>query len=448
MKTFLKKTLEEHWPYWLLAVALLAHVAMMGSLFWGYLDTWFDNTHSLPQGIDFFSVYEAGNNVLQYRSVYHFDQSDTSVTPHHNPFRYLPIVAYAVAVPLNALSAWPAYWGWVALNELLLVMCVWLTWRAAGRGPWGLVAASMWLAFTPYYVELYLGQFSFLMAALLLLAGLGLARGRELLAGVPWAVSVVTKSTSALLLPVFARVGWWRPVVFAGALVVANAPYYVGRVRDLHYFLWLNLGQVFGGGLGFFDYEARPGEMRFVLDPDQRFLQFSSGEHGLLALFRNSYLALDSSATGLPGAVTAAIVALAVSAGLVVTFLSRKPDALALFCLWSATFYLIYTAWEHHYVMLLPALTLLVALRPASRPVALGVFALIALPSPYWLMNALSGASLPADGLPSIQESWSVWQVVVHHAVKPFAVAGLWVHLVIQQASRLLPRKVVETSGL
>ena len=406
---------------------------MMGSLFWGYLDTWFDNSHSLPQGIDFFSVYEAGHNALENRSVYYFDAADTSVTPHHNPFRYLPSVAYVLAVPLNALPAWAAYWGWVSFNELLLVVNAYLTWQIAGRGKWGLIAASMWFPYTPFYVEQYVGQFSFLMATFTLLLGIGLVRGRQLSGGVPWAISVVTKSNSVLLAPVLVRGGWWKPIAIAAALLALNVPYYLARWRDFEYFLWINLGQVLDGGLGLFDYERRVGEMRFFLDLDQRFLQYSSGEHGLLALFRNSYLAFDSSATSLPGVVAVVLIVIVVGVGLAVTFLPARPDVLALFGLWVATFFLVYTAWEHHYVMLLPVLALLVALRPASRPLALLVFVMIALPSSYWLINTISDATKPTGGLLSIQETWPVWGVIFHHMAKPLPVVALWAHLVYTQ---------------
>ena len=433
MTRTLREVAREYWPYWLLAAAVLAHLGMMGSLFWGYLDTWFDNSHRLPQGLDFFSVYEAGHSALENRSVYYFEESGTSVTPHHNPFRYLPSVAYVLAVPLNALPAWPAYWSWVTLNELLLVVNASLTWHVAGRGKWGVISGSMWFLFTPFYVEQYVGQLSFLMATFMLLLGIGLVSGRQLPGGLPWAISIITKSNTVLLAPVLVRVGWWKPVAIAAALLVVNVPYYAVRSRDFGYFLWINLGQVLNGGLGLFAYELRPGELRFFLDLDQRFLQFSSGEHGLLALFRNGYLAFDSSATSLPGVVAVILIVIVVGVGLTATFLSARPDVLALFGLWVATFFLVYTAWEHHYVMLLPVLALLVALRPASRPLALLVFVIIALPSPYWLINAVSDANLPAGGLVSIQESWPVWGVIVHHMAKPLPVVALWAHLVYVQ---------------
>ena len=349
---------------------IVAHGLMMGSLFWGYLDTWFDNTHSLPKRIDFFSVYEAGNSALENRSLYHFDGGDTSVTPHHNPYRYLPFLGYVIAVPMNVLPAWLAYWAWVSLNELLLVLNAFLTWRVAGKTMWGVVAAAMWFVFTPFYVEMYVGQFSFLMATFLLLAGIGLVRGRESFGGLPWALSLISKSSSGLLAPVLVRVGWWRSLGVTAGLLAANFAYYVARPRDLEYFLWINFNPVFDGGFGLLDYMPRAGEMRFFEDIDQRFLQFSSGEHGLLGLLRNGYLAFDSGATNLPGGIALVLVALVLCGSLAATFLSRRADVVAFFAIWVSAFFLLYTAWEHHYVMLLPALVLLVALRPASRPIA------------------------------------------------------------------------------
>jgi len=420
------------WAWWLLAAAVGVHLFMMGSLFWGYLDALFDNSHSLAKGVDFFSIYEGGRNALENRPLYHFDATDTSATPDHNPYRYLPSLAYVVAVPLNALPAWSAYWLWVSVNEVLLVLNAFLTWRVGRCTTWAVVAAAMWFVFTPFYVEMYVGQFSFLMATLLLVAGIGLAQARELPGGVAWAVSVVSKSSSALLAPVVARARWWRSIALAAGLLLANGLYYLARPRDFEYFLWLNFHQIFDVGL--LDFQPRAGDLRYFVDPDQRFLQFSAGEHGLLALFRNSYLALDSTATDLPGGISIVIVVLVLGISLTATFLPRRPDFVALFAIWTAAFFLTYTAWEHHYVMLLPALALLVALRPAHRPIVLATFIIVALPTPYWLINLATDTSLPpANALVTVQESWPAWAVVLHHAVKPIPVLVLWTVLVAGQ---------------
>ena len=51
---------REWWPWALLAVAVALHLAMMGSLFWGYFDAFAYTTDRSLQAVDFFGVYEAG----------------------------------------------------------------------------------------------------------------------------------------------------------------------------------------------------------------------------------------------------------------------------------------------------------------------------------------------------------------------------------------------------
>ena len=121
--------------------------------------------------------------------------------PYSVAYRYVPAFAYMFAAPVSAAPPWWAYWGWVAFNELLLVANAYVTWRIGGRGRWGLIGASMWFMFTPFYLHQYMGQFTFLMATALLWAGIGVVRGREIVAGVPWLASLITKSSTALLSP-------------------------------------------------------------------------------------------------------------------------------------------------------------------------------------------------------------------------------------------------------
>jgi hypothetical protein len=110
--------------------------------------------------------------------------------------------------------------------------------------------------------------------------------------------------------------------------------------------------------------------------------------------------------------------ALVVAASLGATFLPReRPHFIDLFALWSAAYYLVYVAWEHHYVMLLPALVLLVVFRPQYRVVALACFVLLTLPTPYYLMHrdaAGTGAS------------WPDWADVLQHATKPLPALAFW----------------------
>lgn len=425
--------LKAHWGIALLCLAVVLHLLMQGSLFWGYLDPLFDNADFHPKGIDFFAIYEGGHNALRNRSLFFYDPTDTSLTPYHTPYRYLPFLAYVGGLPLNAVPAWSAYWAWVAFSELLLVVTAYATWRVAGRGSWALVAAAMWFVFTPYYLEMYMGQFSFLMAVALFWVGVGVARGREAIAGLPWIFSLVAKSSSAVLFPLVVRLGWGRTLSAASIIVGLSMLYFAFRPGDLDYFVWLNFDRTLGEtGVQFLDLDSQEREGFFYVDRELRYFQYHPGELGGVGFLTNALLTRDPDSATVPGAYTAALVGVVVGCSLMGTFLVRKNDALVLFAIWSSVFFLIYIVWEHHYVMLLPAFVLLVALRPAIRPWALLAFLFIALPTPYWLMNNVwnTGPPPPDGALISRQEVWPAWGVVLHHAAKAVPVFAFWAYLV------------------
>jgi len=412
--------LRAQWPLWLLVAAVLLHLAMMASLFWGYLDSWFYAADRVPQALDFFSIYEAGHSVLEGRSMYRFNFFSgfaEAKAPYFSPYRYVPIFAYGPGVLFNALPPWRAYWGWVAFNELLLVANAYVTWRIAGKSVWGVVGAAMWFAFSPYYLEMYQGQFSFVMATTLLYTAIGLMHSRELLAGVSWAISLVTKSTTLILTPLLLRMGWWRALLAGAALAAVNIPYFLWRPGDFEFFVRASVN----------DSVDKPLYREFLYTP---------ADHGLLAFFQNTALSFKPDATNVPSVLPVSLTLAVVFASLTVTFLGRRADRLLLFATWASAFFL-FGGWvpEYHYVMLLPVLVLLVGHRPAFRLPALAVFVALALPTPYWLLNHVWNSDpVPAPFvLDPLQEAWPAWGVIFYHAVKPVATLALWAYLVAVQ---------------
>lgn len=361
MLATIQELMARPWSRWALGTAIAVHLLLMGSLFCGYLDPLFYSSDGSPRGIDFFAIYEAGHRALENRSVYEYDLTSSSGTPFYSPYRYVPLFAYAFAVPANVLPPWWAYWGWVAFNELLLLVNAFATLLIASKDRWGVIATAMWLVFPLFYLEQHMGQFSFLMATALFWLGIGMLRGREAVGGVPWAASLVAKSNSALLAPLLVRIGWWRSLIGGAVLVGLNVPYFLWRPGDLEVFFRKN----------------------FTTFLNEDYLPYSPGDHGALGLLQNSVRALDSPTTNVPAAATVALMIAVVGCFLGSTFLARKADPLALFAIWVSAFFLAYgVVWEFHYVMLLPALVLLVAFRPAARAWALVVFALLAVPTP------------------------------------------------------------------
>jgi hypothetical protein len=223
----------------------------------------------------------------------------------------------------------------------------------------------------------------------------------------------VVKSSSALLAPLFLRLGWWRALLAGLALAALNAPYFLWRPDDFTFFRQRNAG--------------------FLTEAKVELAHQWANDHGALALVREAARIVEFDGPEQRAAYTIALAAV-VGPALFVTFFSRAADPLALFAIWVSAFFLFYRpVWEFHYVMLLPALALLVALRPRVRPWALATFALLAIPTPYWLLNhVLNTGPVPEGGfdLLGVQRAWPSWGVLLYHAVKPVPVAALWIYLV------------------
>jgi hypothetical protein len=337
-------------PLVLLGVAITLHAAMFASLFFGYLDPLFDNSDRQPKGIDFFSIYQGGLYALENQPIYSWLVSDG--VPYAVPYRYLPFFAYTVAAAVTVLPPWTGYWLWVSLNEVMLFANAWLTYRIAPDKRWGLIAAAMWFAFTPLYLELYMGQWSFLMATLMFLSALGLLRANELYSAAPWFTSLMVKTNSALLGPIFLRMAYWRTLAVAGALIfLLNAPYFIARPDEWSIFSDMNLR-----GLWFHEPITSA--------------QLASGDLGGTAWLQTVWFAFDPDGSGIPALLKRAFVTGIIALSFAATFLARRIDVPALFGVWICSYFLAYiSVWEHHYVMLLPPLALLVATRPSTSRV-------------------------------------------------------------------------------
>lgn len=409
-----RTTERERWMRLIFVAAVIVHVVMFVSLFQGYLNPLFDNADQQRQAIDFFSIYQGGTRALHLQGIYSWTIPDS--VPYAAPYRYLPVFAFTGGIAFNALRPWAGYWLWVDLIEIMLVANAWMTFRMTRDRSWRWVAAALWFVFTPVYLEEYMGQWSFLMATLMFWTAVTLAEGRRALSGAWWGASVLIKTNSALLGPIFLRLRQWRVLFAVGAaLVVFNVPYFAFHPHDGRYFWDTNFGQ-------------------FNTTAQDRLSYLNSGELGAVAFLRTVWLSFDTNASRMPVSIERAFVLAVIALSFAATFLPRRTDVIALFGVWSCSFFLVYFAWEHHYVMLLPALVLLVALRPGYRLVALAAFVILALPTPYVIFEHYYGV-VPPDPPPfgySPQWSWPAWAGIVDHAAKTLPVMMLWSALVAQ----------------
>ncbi len=389
----------------LLGCAIAFHLCMLASWRLGFFNPFFFDSVATGgwRGWDFFALYQAGHNFLQGDSVYQSDGDKIDVVvPRWTPFRYLPPSAYTVGVLLNLLPALPAFRAWVIFTELLLLFNVALTWRLVADRDLFARLAAMWLCFTPFYLEIYLGQFSMVQATLVFVAAVCLWQGSpNSLFDSAWIASVLWKVNTALFLPLMVRLRRWRAIVLLiGLVAITTVPYFVFFPDGLPAFLFnfnarADTHQL--GNLGFMQLVFETLAGLFPGWPVQRIVLI---QRALMLLFLGFSAAL--------------------------TFLDRRLDAVDHLCLWTTTFFLVFhQIWEHHYVMLLPVFVVLY-LRTRSRTV-LALYLLVAFFTPFYFLG------LPRAVATDFTLRWTplqpLWKGLLYHATKPVAALVLYVYL-------------------
>ncbi len=430
-----------------LAVGLILHALFLASLPSGFLNGLFvEACQGHGQASDFFGIYQAGANLLHGYSIYDspdYRHEAPQVVPFSYFYRYLPPTAGAAALAAAWLAPWTAYWLWVVANEILMAVLVLAVlrdrrWPPARR--W--IAAGLWLGCFPFYIEQFMGQFSFTMAALLYAlwrwdtgapalpalpansdpsVRLG-PRAREWLVTAAWTASVTLKSFTVLLALPYLRDGLRRRVVAGAALGLAVcAPYFLWRPADVVEFLRLNLSP---------------------------FMAIYKGAFGLQTALRDLVSHLPAAVTGwslaLAGRTLNVERAALLGASGVVLLLglwasfrwSRAPRRRTLdIALWTTVFFLVFkSVWEYHYVMMLPVITALYCVFGSRWLLALGIW--LGLPTLYAAAPVLAGVPASAD-----LAAWPAWFRVAHFQAKvlPAVLVFIWLMVAARRRGVLSP---------
>jgi hypothetical protein len=369
--------LNRQLPFFLLGLALVAHLLVVLSSARQtppvIQNLHNDTIHRVGRAADFYAVYHAALNLREGRDPYAND--DDGVTPYYYVFRYLPAVAYA-GLPLTVLSPGAAYLLWVVILELLLAAVLVLLWRTLPPDNVRLAAMLLLLLSTPYFLEIYMGQFTFAAVALLVLALL-VPR-----AGGLYVVSVLLKPMGLAVWPVLLRrrSRWWLVVVSAAAVLLTSAPHFLG-----HQDQWRT----------FFD-------ANFLMEGG-----FHPGNYGLVHLLR---LLMEDAGweTGLRFWIPLMKVwraALLGGAAMLVLLARRQDWRLSVPALLLAHFLSFQHVWEHHLsaVILLGVVALTAPeLSDRSRWWLVGCLVVLAVPSPFGLLDAAKDPAVwnPAEFWP------------------------------------------------
>lgn len=389
----------------LLVAGIFLHLLFLVSLRTGWLNPLFnDAMHRFGPGCDFFSIYAAGVRVRLGQSIYAIGDHLGDV-PYGYAFRYAPLVAYTLGWALARLPGVTAYVLWLCICEVVLLRNIRLTLQQTADARTKCLGAALWLLFSPYYLELYVGQFTFVTASLVFWAYVGWMRRQEAggrggtLADFCWAGAVWLKMMPLLYLPIAVIRRRWVGIATTIVVLIGSFIIYLAWLpRDWWVFCRTNM----------------------VLVPT-----WHAGNQGLMALL---YELCGESAGSFRVARIVALAIVGLAFG-VVCWRAWKASKRAsphteshllyAYAAASATYLLLYKdVWEHHYVLLLPPLILL-AVKRERLAMWLPAFLVAALPCAFVLYD-VGGIGYNEDP----QFYWQSSVSLLHHVWKPLA--ALW----------------------
>ena len=398
---------------------LLTHAALLGLMLSRRLDFLFnDAMHRVGPASDFATYYVAGHDWLEGRSIYRGG--------YGFGYRYHPLFAMTAGAGLCHLPIRAAFALWVVLHELLLLGDLWALRILIPDGLRRRAFAALMLLFSPYYLEVYMGNASFVAASLLLFAfcldrqrGPVLQASRTADSRRDWALvllfvaSIVVKPVGVVFLPLLLMRGRAAAALGIGAAAAALAvPYFFRHPLDLGLFLTANL-------------EGRA--QGWVVHAGNQGLQ------GLLAaiLTRASGISTAelSSLSQLPAATRALLVASQAAVAVLALRASwRARERLGVGVFLGSCIYLLAfgEVWEHSYSILVLGLAFLWASDFVPPRLLLGCSIGLALPTAF----ALYDVALPPGGNDP-EHHWSLLVSVLHHATKPLFLAPLFAACVI-----------------
>ena len=157
------------------------------------------------------------------------------VTPYLFEFRYLPIVGSTLGRAVSLMPPLLAYRAWVVSIDLMFWFVALVLLRGLWRGSAGFVGWLALVVSTPYFLELHMGQFTFMTTAVfgvaLWMGRLGAtpqsSRVRRVAVGAVAATAVLLKLYPAVALIAWVRRrGMWLSLVAGAVFVVgcAGAP--------------------------------------------------------------------------------------------------------------------------------------------------------------------------------------------------------------------------------
>lgn len=382
-----------------IAALLLIHFVLLYLALSRKLDFLFnDASHRIGPGTDFWAMFNAGQSWRLGNNIY-----------QQGPgfgFRYHPILAMTLLAILSHLKHTIAYAVWVGLNELLFLAVLPFIRRLITGSRDFLVALAVGVFFTPYYLEIYMGNASFMAGALLIMAFCYFESHPRTRFYPLYLLSVLTKPIALLFLPVLlfrkqVRLALVTVIVYIGLAI----PYFALRPGE-----WLSFASV-----NFDGFAANPGFL--VHGGNQGFyalvLRLSASLHDISTSALYSLSQLPNWNMVAMRLIPYVFIVLSLWA---TVRLRKTPHLHLTLFIWCATYLLGYKdIWEHSYSFLFFGLLSLYVSGVVGRRLLLVCSIGLALPTAFAFYDITfhSGAFNDPDW------HWPLWISIVHHATKP-----------------------------
>ncbi|MGY8824002.1 MAG: glycosyltransferase 87 family protein [Candidatus Latescibacterota bacterium] len=387
-----------------IGAGLALHLLFLSALFGDWLRPLFNDASHTRRGFDFGVFYLAGQALAQGRDIYAVEGAFG--------YRYLPVFAQIFGRLYALLAPLPAYLLHLFFSELFLLANLWLTKRLFTEPLQRSRALFMWMAFSPLFLEFYIGQVSFWAASLFYWLIVALGSKQPRVHAALWAAAILVKPNMLILLPALVRLRHFRAVSLAlTGTALVTIPYFLIYPAALFTFTGVNL-QV-GHFKGALTHAGNLGLWGTLVS--------------LGAKLSAVPLAELSSLSDLPlwAALPAYIIpVITVIATLYITFTSRSADPVLHLSLWMTTYFLVYKdIWEHHYVFLLPVFVTLYARSHSAQ--LLWIYAALAIPTPFVFFDTQAGIYGPIDP----EREWSLLTTLTYRSAKlaPTLVFWLWI---------------------
>jgi hypothetical protein len=375
---------------------IILHLLLVLLMQTGVLRNFFYDSSELRKGqaCDFFAIYQAGDNILCDKSLY-LDTEGQS-TPYSYPFRYLPFSGYILGVFFNNFEPFTAYFIWIVFLEFILTIDIYLTLRLVKKSKNYLLSIIPWLIFSPYFLELYVGQWTFFLASLLFFTIYGLLKSKDII--YTFILAPLIKPNALIITPILIKQRKWRLLIYSSiAILISSFLYFYFFKDDMSVFLenFENEMYSYGGNFGF-------KSLFYIIYSRYLGLPFARSLFSLFVLTLGLYT-------------------------LWLTFKSK--DLIAQFTLWICFYFFIYTdVWEHHFVLMMPVFALIFTKLDLSKNLfnskeilwIIISFLLVSLPSPFiFHFFFVSNPPIEIDYL-------NPFYVIIYHMIKIIGVGILY----------------------